>query len=103
MLNSSQTFRKYFCLPLFSELESYALVPLALSLGLKNMKGRNYMIYLNDIIFKSVISFQMRIEILARLCRFFIFELKGKGPEPSRAENPSARAMARSNLAQTHH
>ena len=79
-------------------------VPLALSLGLRNMKGRNYMIYLNDIIiFKSVISFQMRIEILARFCRFFIFELKGKGPEPSRAENPSARAMARSSSAQTHH
>ena len=38
----------------------------------------------------------MRIEILARFRTFFDFELKGKGHELSRAENPSARL-------ETHH
>ena len=33
----------------------------------------------------------------------FIFELTGKGHEPSRAENPSARVMARASSARTHH
>ena len=78
--------------------------PLALILGLRNMKGRNYMVYLHEIIiFKSIISFQMRIEILARFCRFLIYKLKGKGHEPSRAENPSAQAMARASSARAHH
>ena len=34
---------------------------------------------------------------------FSIFELKGKGHEPSRAENHSARAMAQASFARTHH
>ena len=31
------------------------------------------------------------------------YELKGKGHEPSQAENPSAQAMGRASLARTHH
>jgi hypothetical protein len=58
------------------------------------------MIYLHDSMnFKSKIGFQMRIEILARFCPFFIFELRDKGHEPSQAEHPSARAMARASSA----
>ena len=40
----------------------------------------------NLIIFRSKIDFQMRIKILARFHQFLIFELKGKGLEPSRVE-----------------
>ena len=44
----------------------------------------------------------------ADFCRFSslhreISELKGKGHEPSRAENSSARAMARASSARAHH
>ena len=41
----------------------------------------------------------------ARFRPIFDFELKGKRSraEPSRAENPSARAMARASSARTHH
>ena len=45
----------------------------------------------------------MRLEIPARLCQFLIFELRGKCHEPSRAENPSARAMTRASSARTYH
>ena len=36
---------------------------------------------------------------MAKKTDFFIFELNGKGHELSRAENPSAQAMARASLA----
>ena len=45
------------------------------------------------------------IKILARFWPIFGFELSEKRSraEPSRAENPSARALARASSARTHH
>jgi hypothetical protein len=47
----------------------------------------------------------MKMKILARFRPIFDFELKGKRSraEPSRAENPSARALAQASSARTHH
>ena len=52
-----------------------------------------------------MINQKMRIKISARFWPIFDFELKGKRSraELSRAENPSARAVARASSARTHH
>ena len=53
--------------------------------------------------FIRIINHKNKIEILARFRPIFNFELNGKGQEPSRAENPSAQAMAQASSARTHH
>ena len=45
----------------------------------------------------------IKIAIFGFSSWFFISELAKKGHEPSRAENPSARAMARASSARAHH
>ena len=47
----------------------------------------------------------MKMKISARFKQIFDFELNGKRSraDPSRAENPSARAMARASSARAHH
>ena len=87
------------------------IIFMAISMKLCKKIGFFLVEYLNYIpkliIFKSYLLYWLikktEIELSARFGRFSILSWKQNGLEPSQAENPSARAMARASSARTHH